>query len=90
MPSAPPYNEVNYWLKHYGLADVPDQRAISDFAECEPDQKIAALKQQLHSISQGKYDERVFDATVGAKRKTKHGSYQQWAKLMLLWLAEHK
>ncbi|MDC0357673.1 hypothetical protein OAO01_02575 [Oligoflexia bacterium] len=71
------------------MAGVPDKRAVHDFIECETDQKIRALKQQLHAISQGSYDDAAFDKTVGARRKAKHGSYHQWAKIMLLWITEY-
>lgn len=86
----PYYDTVIYWVKHYGSSDSRDKRAVEDFNESETDDKVRVLKQQLYSIAQENYDTEMMDKLVGAKRRARHGSYHEWAKLMLLWLSNAK
>jgi hypothetical protein len=82
------YREVFYWLDNYGKSGAPDQRAIEDFFECEVEEKCKALKAQLYSISQGSFDEAVLIARLGLERKHRHGTFQEWGRLMLLWMSK--
>ena len=82
------FPDVKYWVQNYGMAGVEDKRAVETFVDCETDEKIKTFREQLLSISKGKYEERVLDAFVGKGRAKKHRSYDEWAKLMLLWLHE--
>ncbi|MCB0355307.1 MAG: hypothetical protein KDD64_17365 [Bdellovibrionales bacterium] len=84
------YNEVIYWVKYYGDSGAPDKTGVQLFIDSETGEKIKALRAQLYAISKGQYDERSMDLQIGAKRRAKHGSYEEWAKLMLQWLATYK
>ena len=84
----PAYNEVYNWVKEYGHSGIPDQRAVGDFVACENDERIVRFKSQLHGISTGNYDIDLFDKLIGKNRRTRHGSYEAWAKMMLLWVNE--
>jgi len=86
----PHYDQVMYWVKNYGSSGADDKRAAEDYLESETTEKVKVLKGQLYAISQGKYDQQKMDLQVGVKRRGVHGSYQQWAKLMLLWLSKSR
>ena len=84
------FDKVQYWIQHYTAGGADDARAVSDFIICENDELLGSLRAQINTIAQGNYDEDVLDKTVGLKRKLRHGSYEAWAKLMLLWILEAK
>jgi len=84
------FPRVRYWIREYAQSGIEDRRAIENFVECESREMISPFRAQLHSISKGNFEERLLDRIVGKKRKIRHGSYQQWAKLALMWLAEYK
>ena len=84
------YDKIKYWIEHYAPPGVEDRRAVHDFLECETEDVVKLFRSQLHVISQGSYDEEVMNKVVGKKRHIKHGSYQEWARLMLLWIAGFK
>ncbi|MCB0332548.1 MAG: hypothetical protein KDD55_03550 [Bdellovibrionales bacterium] len=81
------YNEVVYWLQQYGNTGAPDKQAVETFVEVETDEKVRALRGQLYAISQGKLNEPQMDKVIGKARKLRHGSYEDWAKVMLLWMS---
>lgn len=89
MPNAY-YNEVIYWVKFYGDSGAPDKTGVELYIDSEAEEKVKALRAQLYAISKGQYEERSLDLQIGAKRKSKHGSYDEWAKLMLQWLASYR
>lgn len=85
----PHYKKVVQWTKDYGSSGLPDQRALQDFIECETDESIKALKNELIGISQGNYRDDIFDKLIGVNRRLRHSSYTEWSKLMLIWLATY-
>ena len=85
----PTYKNLRYFSKQYGRKEVLDQRAAQDFVEVEPDYIVKSLKAELLGILHGKYNDKTMDALVGLPRKVRHGSYEEWARLMLLWMAEY-
>lgn len=87
---SPYYKNLMYWLDNYGKSGAPDDRAVHDFMICEATEAINSLRAELVAIAEGAYNEANFDQLVGPKRKMKHGSYDAWAKLMLLWMASFK
>ncbi len=90
-PFSPPfYKQVDFWIKNYGGAGMTDQEAVATFMECETKEMVVMLQGELRSISAGKYDQDIFDKVVGVKRRAKHSSYDEWARLMLLWIANYK
>lgn len=79
-------SKVKYWVDNYGKAGLPDQRALEEFVICETREFIMPLQGQLLQISQGRVDEDLLRQILGGNRKAIYGSYEEWAKLMLLWL----
>jgi len=58
-----------------------------NFREIEAAEALASLRTELRIISTGNFNEQVIDQIVGRDRKLRYGSYQDWAKLILVWLA---
>ena len=84
------YPNLRRWINEYGRSDVEDKRAAEEFAEVESYEAISSLRTELTAVSQGNYDEQIFDQIVRRSRAVKYGSYADWARLMLLWLASAK
>jgi hypothetical protein len=82
------FDKVIFWCQNYGRADVEDKRAAKDFVEIESDETVKPFLIQLHTIADGNYDQEILDQQIGIKRRVKHGSYAEWAKLMLKWIRE--
>ena len=83
-------DKIQYWVDHYGRGEVSDKRAVEDFIECETAEAVKPFKAQLHTISKGDYDPHVLEPLLGKKRIARHGSLENWAKLMLGWAASYK
>lgn len=86
----PIFNKIKYWVDTYGSSGAEDKRAIADFVECEAREAIVGLRNELFTLAQGSYDEAALNVLIGPNRKDRHGSYNEWAKIMLQWLAAHK
>ena len=86
----PDYKHVRTWIEWFGHGQMPDQRAVHEFMDIEQREVIASLRVELFALSQGRFDVKIMDQVLRPKRKMKHGSYEQWAKYMLIWMAEHK
>jgi len=86
----PLYKYVPLWVREYGMSGSPDHQAVQIFVDCETREAIAGLRNELIGVSKGRYKDETFDLVVGTKRKVLHGSYSEWAKLMLQWLAAAK
>jgi len=84
------YKEIAYWKQSYGRAGLPDKKAVAVFLDCESDERVNSFKAQLHSISKGGHDEKHLLPLLGADRKVRHGTFERWAQLMLIWVAEVK
>jgi len=81
---------TKYWIDNYGSSGIPDQRAVQDFMDCETRELVDGLRNELVGLVQGAVTEEVLDQIVGQKRKGQYGSYVEWGKLMLLWMASYK
>jgi hypothetical protein len=86
----PIYRQLKVWVEQYGSAGVPDQRAVHTFIECENAETLQMLQNELIGISHGNYDEGSLEKLLKAQRKINFNSYEEWAKLMLLWIAGFK
>lgn len=84
------YRWIKYWIDNYGSVGVGDQRAVNDFMDCETKQLVDGLRNELVGLVQGAPADTILDQIIGQKRKSQFGTYQEWAKLMLLWMASHK
>ncbi len=78
------------FIQGYARSDVPDQRAIQDFLECETGEVVRPLQAELQLVMAGRFDKEIFDKAIGVKRRAKYESYENWAKLMLQWIAGYK
>ena len=89
-PTYPIYQRVSYWVQNYGQSGIPDQRAVETFIDCETTEAVNMLRNELQMMAEGKFKEETADRLIGVKRKVKHGSYSDWAKLMLMWMVGYK
>ena len=83
------YKYIKVWKDNYAKPGMPDQRALQDFVECENNEVIRLLRGELNSIKGGNYTTESLDVLVGPARVARHGSYEDWAGLMLQWLAAY-
>ncbi len=75
--------------RRYGVSLAGnDKKALRCFREYESKERVRRLQSELLLIKQGKVTEKACTQVVGKKRLAKYGSYEEWAKLMLLWLSE--
>ena len=81
---------LSSWIRDYSGAGIPDQKAVENFIECESVEAVRSLGNELRAIANGMIDDGDLDRTVGMNRKLYHRSYQEWAKAMLLWIANYK
>jgi hypothetical protein len=82
---------IDYYEKMYGRSlEGNDQKAIGIFKTYESQEKHRRLQHELQLIKEGSVSERVLDAIVKPKRKSKHQGYESWATKMLIWFAEKK
>ena len=88
--STPVYKQITYWAQQYGNSGSPDQRAVETYMDCETREAVSTLQNELRGLTVSGAMPEVLDKTIGAKRRMKHGSYQEWAKMMLLWMANYK
>ena len=89
-PSIPSYARVRQWVLEYGPPGSEDKRGAIDYLEIEAQEAISALKGELAALAQGNYIEEVMDRLVGPARRQRHGSYEEWARAMLRWMANPK
>lgn len=86
----PIFTKIKYWVDSYGNSGAEDKRALQDFVECEATESVNSLRSELIGLSNGLFDETNLNMLIGSGRKDRHGSYNAWAKIMLLWLASIK
>ncbi len=86
----PIFPKIKYWVDTYGNSGAEDRRALQDFVDCEATESVNSMRSELIGLSNGMFDETILGMLVGPNRKQKHGSYNAWAKMMLLWLSACK
>jgi len=84
------HKNVTYWFKAYANPGITDQRAVETFIDCESAEGVSGLRAELQSIKSGNYREQSLDLIMGAGRRMKHGSYEEWARMMLMWMGNYK
>lgn len=90
MGDVPILKNVKLWADNYGKAGTGDQRAATDFMICEQVDAVNSLRSELVAIKNGQIPDETLDVLVGKPRKIRHETYQEWARLMLLWMANAK
>ena len=88
--STNPFLKIKYWRDNYGKGDSTDQRAVSEFIECETDEFVNSFRLELSTIASGKFDVPTLDRVAGLKRSQMYGTYDAWARLMLQWMVGNK
>ena len=63
------------------------RRAVQDFVDCEPTETVSAFKLELSGIANAVHPIERLEQLLGVNIKVKYGSYEQWAKTVLLMLA---
>lgn len=81
---------VRYWLREYTQGGADDRRAAEQFVESETRETVQALQAELQVLLLADQPDDRLDRVIGVKRRIKHGSYANWASLMLQWLIEKK
>ena len=87
---APIFKALKLWVEEYGRAGIPDQRAVEDFLECETHEAIRGLQSELQAVQSGYYVEDTMNLLVGTNRVVRHGTYEEWAGMMLKWIASYR
>ena len=80
--------KIKYFKDNYARPGCPDQRAAQDFVECENRETVRSFQAALNTIIAGGCNVESLDALVGRDRVARHGSYEEWARLMLIWISE--
>lgn len=90
MTDFPSYKQLRYFIDTYGKSGIPDQRAVQDFMDCETAESVNSLRGELIGMTNQKYKEEIMDVLLTQKRKALFESYDNWARLMLQWIAGYK
>lgn len=82
---------IEFFRKRYaaGTGDT-DQRDLGVFKSYETKERFRQLQAELLWVKDGLVDEVVCDKVVGKTRKSRYQSYQNWARLMMLWAVSAK
>ncbi len=70
--------------------DGNDQKAIDTFNMFETTEKMSRLKNELLWIRDGIVTEQTLERVLGLPRKIKFESYENWAKIMMIWISQLK
>ena len=84
------FKSVTYWYKTYANPGITDQRAVETFMDCESAEAANGLRAELRAIATGNYTEQALDVALGASRRVRHKTYDEWARMMLIWMANYK
>lgn len=87
MPTIPNYKQLRYWLSSYAAGGCEDRQAIENFIECESQEALSSLRGELIAIKNENFSEEIMLQILGPNRVAKHGSFVEWAKVMLLLMA---
>ena len=86
----PVYNRIKYWLENYAMSSSDDRRALENFIECETREIVSAFKNELIQIVGGNFSPETLQVIIGGGRGQKYGSFDEWAKMMLQWMASYQ
>lgn len=86
----PIFKNIKLWLDGYAASGAGDQRALQDYMICESKEAIDSFRAELMAISKGNFKPEIMDKLLGKKRLVNFPTYDEWAKKMILWMAEYK
>jgi hypothetical protein len=81
------YEKIKYWHENYGFAGIEDKRAVENFFECETREIVTSLRTELAQVAAGNYNPDSLRKLIGKGRENVYHTYQEWAKMMLQWMA---
>ena len=82
---------VEYYQRRYAHSlSNNDQKAARLFKEYESVEKVRRLQQELLWVRNGQVLTQTLENILGKTRKSKYSGFENWAKLMLLWVAQAK
>jgi hypothetical protein len=84
------FPKIRELIQLYTMDGTADANAVRTFMDCENEDTIRSLRNELTGIAAGNFMDENLLGTLGIQRKTKHGSYTEWAKRMLVWMAEYR
>jgi len=82
------YDKLKYFKDNYGRPGYPDQRAVQDFVECENRESVRSFQNALNAVVSGGFNPESLAVVLGKDRLARHGSWEEWARLMMIWLKE--
>lgn len=88
--SIPTYKILREWLKYYARPEAEDRRMIQEYMEIETAEKIRGIRAELIALKNAQYKEKSMKDFLGPRRLLKHKTPEDWAKSMLLWMADKK
>ena len=83
------FKYLTLWRDNYSLGR-PDNRSVGDFIECETAEVVNGLRAELMGIANGNGHPNTLNPLFGQDRLHRHGSWPEWAKMMLLWMSSYK
>ena len=84
------FKQIRELTKVYGISGTTDKVAIQNFMECENDDTVRSLRNELTGISAGNFPDDTLKPLLGEARRAKYGAYEDWAKRMIIFMAEYK
>ena len=84
------FRNIRELIKVYAISGTEDRIAVQNFMDCENDDTIRSLRNELTGISAGNFPEENLKNLLGEARRSKHGSYVDWAKRVIVWMAEYR
>lgn len=78
------YRSVRYWLENYAHPELPDAHCVADFIDHEPLEALRSFQYELQDIARGNYNDSCMGGLLSARRRVAHGSFSNWAKVMLI------
>jgi len=82
---------LSRYIKMYGKSlEGNDKKALSLFKFYETKEQQKRLETELLQIKKEMGSNAVLRNLLGRKRESRHGSFSEWGKMMLLWFSEAK
>lgn len=82
---------IEHLIKAYANhADGNDHKAIENFQRFETTERMARLKSELMWIRDGIVTDETCNRLLGAVRKVKFESPENWAKMIMIWISQIK
>lgn len=82
---------IEFLIKTYANhSEGNDQKAVENFQRFETTEKMSRLKNELLWIRDGIVTDSTCDRVLGATRKVKFESYDNWARMIMIWISQIK